>query len=164
MAKQKTNRGRGLLAVAIAFATSCSPGADETPATTPPAERPITLRDVMLEIGESTKIIAAGIWAEDHSMIRRGAVGVADHATPNPDQLQAIKSVLGEDMQIFVASDQLVHQLAVDLKTMADEEAPRGQILGGLHALEAGCLSCHEQFRERLIEAGVTGQPATPPN
>jgi hypothetical protein len=144
-------------AVTIFAATGCSPAEDETTAAAGPVEEtPITLRDVMLDIGESTKLVAGGIWAEDYAMIRSAAAAIADHPRPNEEQRAAIMGELAEEVGNFVTGDQLVHQLALALQTMADEEAPLDQILGGLHALEAGCLSCHEQFRSRLISAGVT--------
>ena len=154
-----------LVAVAVAtLATgACSPRTEETlPVATTMEETPITLRDVMLELGQSTNGVAAGIWAEDYEMIRSAATSIADHPGPNDEQRQAIMAALGEEVPNFIAADQLVHQLAVDLKTLADDEAPVEEILGRLDALESGCLSCHDQFRARLISAGVTpGSPTT---
>jgi cbb3-type cytochrome oxidase cytochrome c subunit len=57
--------------------------------------------------------------------------------------------VLGEEMQTFGRMDRNVHDLAVQIGALADQESLLA-LVDRVSALDRGCVACHSQFRDRL--------------
>ncbi len=107
------------------------------------------LKTIMVELGEQMARVQSALWLEDLPTVSTAARQVADHPHVSPDERARVQGALGEDFAAFVTADRAVHDAAVRLS-----EAAGGGDLDGtvreLGAVQAGCVACHSQFRERL--------------
>jgi len=136
--------------------------AADTPATDPAAvvdatDGP-TLRVVMAGLQTDMDSLHHALWREDFPAAAAAGRAVAEHPAVSEDERQRIFGILGEDAAAFRAADMLVHDTGLALADAAsgpDRDAVRTQ-LANLHA---GCLACHEAFRERLLGAAPPPLP-----
>lgn len=96
------------------------------------------------------------MWLEEYEQMAAYAGDIVNHPSISPEELQRIKAELGQEMNRFVAADEAVHDAAVRLRD-AIEARDLDAILQRLNEVQAGCMSCHTRFRERLRTA-----PSTP--
>jgi hypothetical protein len=135
-------------------------GADTLPAATQAAAEhaggdgtaahaALRLRPIMQKLDNDMAALSHGLWMEDYVEIAARAAAVADHPHVAPEEMQRIQGILGPEMSRFVAADQTVHDAAVRLRGTAEATRMDG-VLQHLGEVQAGCISCHTQFRERL--------------
>jgi cytochrome c556 len=86
---------------------------------------------------------------EDYAEVAARAGAVADHPHVAPEEMQRLQGILNPEMSRFVAADQAVHDAAVRLRRTAEARQMDGDVQH-LSEVQAGCVSCHTHFRERL--------------
>lgn len=112
--------------------------------------RPIRL--LMVELGQEMNRISDGLWHEDYDMIRRAGRSIADHPKITPEQMETIRSALGDRFQQFVGYDQVVHEAADRLAAAAAARSLQG-ILEERTQLTNSCIGCHTTFRNEVRQA-----------
>jgi|GEM_PF-1955514 len=115
------------------------------------ATEPLT--NVMNQLAIDMYQISQGIWHEDYQMISEGGKAIATHPKVPQEQHQAIKSVLGEQMQTFAQFDKAVHQHADSLSKAAEQENMHS-VLMEYRIVQQGCTNCHATFRDKLKKTG----------
>lgn len=96
--------------------------------------------------------LSSALWRTDFDAIADHATAIATHPQVPPPERQTIAGVLGQDMAAFKAVDTRVHDLAVRIRTLADNE-DLDAIITAEAELRQGCVACHTNFRDRLREA-----------
>lgn len=155
-----------LAAAACAVDETETSGADPADATT--ADTPATLttdtaggptlRVVMAGLQTDMDSLHHALWREDFPAVAAAARAVAEHPAVSEQERQRIFGILGEDAAAFRAADMDVHDTGLALADAAggpDREAVRTE----LASLHAGCLACHEEFRERLLGVAPRQEP-----
>jgi cytochrome c556 len=92
----------------------------------------------------------------DYQNVERSAAAIAEHVPISAEELERIRTVLGPEMAKFEAVDESVHVASVHLHDAARSRQP-GQVVVRLGEVQRGCVSCHTQFRQRLV-ANRTGE------
>ena len=160
------------LAVAVALIPGCGAGEDdldpddadreavaERQAGPTTAEGATPMRaalpglfDLMAGLERDMAALSAALWRADFDAIADHATAIANHPQVPPAERQTIAGVLGEDMAAFKTVDTRVHDLAVRIRTLAENE-DLDAILTTEAELRQGCVTCHTEFRDRLREA-----------
>jgi predicted methyltransferase len=109
------------------------------------------LKTIMVGLGEQMGAVQAGLWLENFEAISHGARAVAAHPHVSPVERARIQEALGPDFPGFASGDRQVHDGAVRL-TEAAQARDLDATLREVQAIQAGCVSCHTQFRARLLE------------
>ncbi len=162
-----------VLAVIWAFASACQHGEDGVESngtdreavadrpedggataegTTPMRAALPGLFGVMAGLEQDMAALSSALWREDFDAITDHATAIATHPQVPPPERQTIAGVLGQDMAAFKAVDTRVHDLAVRIRTLAEDE-DLDAILMTEAQLRQGCVACHTNFRDRLREA-----------
>lgn len=113
---------------------------------------PSSLKVLMTQLGVDMAEIGNGFWREDFALIAKHAKAIADHPHVSADERQRLMKALEADFGEFVKGDRHVHDAAQRLHGAAEKSDMAGA-LKELSTLQAGCVSCHTSFRERLKPA-----------
>lgn len=140
------NAGRTAVADRQAAGAAAADGATPMRAALP------GLFDVMTGLEQDMAALSAALWRTDFDAIANQATAIANHPQVPPPERQTIAGALGQDMPAFKAVDTRVHDLAVRIRTLAEDENLDG-ILTTEAELRQGCVTCHTGFRDRLREA-----------
>jgi hypothetical protein len=140
---------------------ACAPQAEEPVTDGSPvvsiadAPMPATapLLDIMRGLADDMSGVLEGVWVADPEIIQYHATRIADHPKVSDENRVAIQGTLGADFPTFVGYDQQVHAGAVRLAEQAEAGMPLSDLLALTVEIEEGCVSCHEAFRERVIQA-----------
>ena len=113
------------------------------------------LKVIMRQLGQDMDALSAALWARDFDALGRAATAIAEHPHVSPEEKARVQAALGADFATFAVADRRVHDAAVrTARAAANEDSD--QVLSELGSLQAGCVACHDAFRERLREpAGV---------
>jgi cytochrome c553 len=142
-----------VLVLSLGFWVGC--GSDAPPVAAGPdvtetqGPDPGLLLTIMVGLGADVDEISRGLWIEDLGVVGAGALAIAEHPHVSDPERERIQGVLGAEFADFVQSDHRVHDAAVRLS----EAAAAGDMtatLDELAQLQAGCVACHQVFRERL--------------
>lgn len=109
------------------------------------------LKEIMKELRGNLIEITDGLLVNDFDRIEQGANGIAQHPQIPPAQVKRVVAELGPEMPQFKGFDVQVHDLALSIAAAAkakDSEA----VLADYQPLVAGCLGCHETFKDRVSE------------
>jgi hypothetical protein len=142
----------GTVALLI-FLVACSGESEPPPSGTDSNTVAGSLRAIMQGMDSAASEIAGGIWTEDYDRIRAGAAAIADHPQIPMSDRQVVQEQLGDDFTTFVRLDQHVHDLAVELRGLANDRAAIDEVLASFQQLQAGCIGCHTPFRPRVATA-----------
>ena len=141
----------GTILTGTLLAFSAGPGTpDEAKQAQTVDTRP--LRFLMVGLGQDMSRLSDGIWHDDYQMMEAAARGVADHPRITPEEVQAIKTALGQGFPQFVAIDGVVHNTATELAEAAAERN-LGRVLELQSALVQACVACHAGYREDVRQA-----------
>ncbi len=111
---------------------------------------PQTLKTVMAGIAANMERIHAGLWVADLKLVSGAAMAIANHPHISGKELARVKGLLGADFGKFVAGDRKVH----DAASLLGKAATAGDMkatLSRLAEIQVGCVSCHANFRTRLV-------------
>lgn len=108
------------------------------------------LLPIMQRLGGEMTTLTYALMTDEYETVERSAAAIAEHAPISAEELERIHTVLGPDMARFEAVDESVHVASVRLLEAARARQP-GQVIERLGEVQRGCLSCHTQFRERLL-------------
>ena len=89
------------------------------------------------------------LWLEDYEQMAAYANDIANHPDMTSEEMQRIKTELGDEMSGFIAADSVVHHGALRLQEAA-EARDLDLILKRLSELQRDCVSCHTQYRQQL--------------
>lgn len=131
----------GGLALLTTSAVLAAPPVDDHPSG--------DLKTIMVELGEQMARAQSALWVEDLGTVSEAGRQVADHPHVSPEERARVQGALGSDFTAFVVADRAVHDAAVRLSEVAGSGDLDGTVRE-LAAVQAGCVSCHSQFRERL--------------
>ena len=142
------------IVLGIGLVTGCDregsmPESDVTEVATP---APGLLRNIMLGLGDDMNEISRGLWLGDLAVVEAAASAIAGHPHVSETERVRIQGVLGAGFSDFVRADRVVHDAALRLAAAAAARSP-ASALGELADLQAGCVGCHQAFRERLRQA-----------
>ncbi|MFW5946926.1 MAG: hypothetical protein ACOCUW_00425, partial [Gemmatimonadota bacterium] len=155
-----------------AAAAEREPVADTAPAQAPARDPSAVTRaalpglfGIMLKLERDAYRVSRGLWAARLDTIAAGARSIANHPRLIADELRVMRAVLGDDMIRLQELHARVQQLAVRL----EEEALAGDLEAAFTTdaeLRAGCMECHDEFRDRLRrgvrETAAAAGTATP--
>jgi len=132
--------------------SACGSAAEDAASTTPGQDNAeMTLKEIMVGLGEDSARVGDGIWVEDFEAISVAAEAIAKHPLVSDAERTSIQGVLGEDMPNFAKGDKAVHDTA-----MAMSEAAKAQdmalVLARNAQLQSECVACHTNFRDRLAD------------
>ena len=119
------------------------------------AHEALPLRPIMQQLGANMAGLTYALWLEDYDQMAMYADDIADHTHISEEELQRIRDELGQEMDRFLEADEAVHEASMRLHEAVEARDMDG-ILLQLSEVQAGCMACHTQFRERLR----TDQPA----
>src|SRR5690606_9352298 len=108
------------------------------------------LLEIMRDLERDLAAVSSAIWREDGPGLAAAAGRVADHPRVGLDERTRIQAKLGTDFGRFAAADHAVHETALRLVAAA-ESGEIAAVLDAKAELDRGCVSCHQQFRERLV-------------
>ena len=113
------------------------------------------LKTIMRQLGQDMDALNAALWARDFGALATAATAIAEHPRVSSQEKARVQSLLGADFATFAAADRRVHDAAVRTAKAASGE-DSGRVLSELGSLQAGCVACHDAFRDRLRDsAGV---------
>jgi len=107
------------------------------------------LRSIMLGLGADMDEISRGLWLEDLAIVDAAARTIAEHPHVSDTERMRIQGILGADFAEFIKGDRRVHDTALRLSATA-AASDMTSTLDELAELQAGCVACHRNFRERL--------------
>jgi hypothetical protein len=110
----------------------------------------MALLPIMQGLGSNMVALTHALMTDDHETVEKHAAEIAEHAPISGEELERIRNVLGSDMARFEAVDESVHVASVRLRDAAQARRP-DQVVTRLGEVQRGCVSCHTQFRERLL-------------
>ena len=111
-----------------------------------------TLKIIMRQLGRDMDALNAALWARDLGALEAAATAIAKHPHVSPQERARVQATLGSDFAAFGAADRRVHDAAMrTASAAADQDSDR--VLSELGSLQAGCVACHDGFRERLAES-----------
>ena len=109
----------------------------------------LPLRPIMQQLGVAMAGFTQAMWLEEYEAMEAYAEDIAGHPHLSDEELQRIRAELGQEMEDFIAVDEAVHDASVRLHAAAEARDMDG-VLQQLGEVQAGCMSCHTRFRERL--------------
>lgn len=115
----------------------------------PETADPGLLLSIMVGMAANMDGISRGLWLEDLSAVAAAATAIAGHPQVSSTERARIQGALGTDFAAFVQGDRRVHDTAVRLAAAA-AASDLMTTLGELAELQAGCVDCHQNFRQRL--------------
>ena len=133
---------------------SDSPATAETathghgPADTSTLE-PKPLLPIMQQLGVDMMALTHALFTDDYTTVMQRAAAVANHAPISAADLKRIEATLGGDMAAFEKRDAATHSASVK-RHEAAASRDADAILQQLAEVQASCVTCHTQFRERL--------------
>jgi hypothetical protein len=110
---------------------------------------PEALRPIMQRLGASMAGLQTALWLEDYDAMAVHAGEISGHVHVSDEELARIRAELGSEMAAFEAADSTVHEAAVRLNA-AVEARDLDATVAELGQVQAGCVSCHMTFRDRL--------------
>lgn len=110
------------------------------------------IKTIMQRLMMDMQTIEVGIWNENYDTIWSGANNIVNHPKIPLAQRKEIKGILGKKMKAFVALDKQVHSHADSLAQDA-KERNMNEILKHYSIIQQGCVSCHANFRTKIIES-----------
>lgn len=113
------------------------------------AADPGLLRSIMVDLGADMNEISRGLWQDDLPAVAVAAKAIAEHPHVSDTERARIQRLLGASFADFVQGDRRVHDAALRLSGAAAAGELAGT-LDQLAELQAGCVACHQEFRERL--------------
>jgi cytochrome c556 len=109
------------------------------------------IKTIMQRLMMDMQTIEVGIWNENYETIWSGAENIVNHPKIPVEQRKEISSILGDEMKAFVAFDKQVHNHADSLAKDAINQNME-EILKHYSIIQQGCVSCHGNFRTKIIE------------
>lgn len=110
------------------------------------------LKTIMQRLMMDMQTIEVGIWNENYETIWSGADNIVNHPKIPVEKRKEIAGILGsKQMKAFVAMDRQVHNHADSLAQDAKNKK-MGEILKHYGIIQQGCVSCHANFRTKIIE------------
>jgi len=107
------------------------------------------LKTIMRQLGWDMDALNAALWARDFAALTTAATAIAEHPHVSPQEKARVQAALGTDFAAFGAADRRVHDAAVRVAEAAAAEAS-DRVLSELGSLQAGCVACHDAFRDQL--------------
>lgn len=120
-------------------------------ATSAQAVEPLTLQQVMKNLGKNMQAITDGISREDWELVEKTAPLIADHPQPPFSEKMRIMSFMGTNMGRFKAHDGETHDQAQAVDKAAKSKDGPGVILA-FQKLQTSCYNCHSEFRKPFAE------------
>lgn len=118
----------------------------------PDKDHPLDLPTIMRLLSADIQVINEGIYTQNYNLIEQGAAAINEHP-PLSDETRALLSeTLGNRMQAFAQYDKLVHDTADSLRNAALHQN-MGRVLEQYQIIQRGCVSCHESFRNEIVQA-----------
>lgn len=115
------------------------------------ANSELSLKAVMQGLSADTQKVTQGILAEDYQQIEKAAYHIAYHPGFVTSSKKKIIDHLGKEMKVFKSFDKNVHDLAMQINQAAKEKN-MPKVVTRYHQLIDGCLACHSQFKQQVIE------------
>ncbi len=109
------------------------------------------LKIIMRQLGQDMDALSAALWARDFGALETAAIAIAKHPHVSPKEKARVQTTLGDDFAAFAAADRRVHDAAMRTAGAAANN-DSNQVLSELGSLQAGCVACHDAFRDRLRE------------
>ena len=109
------------------------------------------IKTIMQRLMMDMQTIEVGIWNENYETIWSGADNIVNHPKIPMSQRKEIKRILGPEMKAFVGFDKQVHNHADSLAQDAKAKN-MAEILKHYNIIQQGCVSCHANFRTKIIE------------
>jgi len=116
-----------------------------------PANAPLI--EIMQGLSADMNGVLQGLWLEDPEAVAYYADRIANHSRVTAEEMGVIQGALGSDFATFVSHDQRVHFAAVALVDAVASGSSVPDLLSVTTDIQEGCVSCHETFRERVLEA-----------
>lgn len=107
------------------------------------------LLPIMQRLGSEMLRITHALMTDDATTVAASAEAIAAHVPISADELERIRTELGDRMREFEAIDESVHVASARLRDIA-RDGNAQDVVAQLNVVQAGCVSCHSQFRERL--------------
>jgi cytochrome c556 len=120
-------------------------------ATGAQAVEPLTLQQIMKDLGKNMQVITDGISREDWELVEKTAPLIADHPQPPFSEKMRIMGFMGTNMGKFKAHDGETHAQAQAAGNAAKAKDGQGVILA-FQKLQSSCYSCHSEFRKPFVE------------
>ncbi|SMO88780.1 cytochrome c [Fodinibius sediminis] len=108
------------------------------------------IKTIMQRLMMDMQTIEVGIWNENYDTIWSGANNIVNHPKIPLGQRKEIAGILGKKMKAFVALDKQVHNHADSLAQDAKAKN-MNEILKHYSIIQQGCVSCHANFRTKII-------------
>lgn len=156
LAVNKVNRAfkLALLLAAAGYASAPLPAG---------AAEPLALKKIMVDLGRSMQTVTEGIFREDHVLVERAALEIANHPEIPEAEIKRLEDFLGRDMHKFELYDRKTHDLSVALADKAKKQDGRG-VIRTFQKLQSSCLGCHTATRKRIVDhfygAATPAKPA----
>lgn len=96
--------------------------------------------------------INEGIYTENYDLIERSGLSIANHPVMTESDKKLIQSTLQEAFKKFVDYDMVVHHHADSLAQAAKEQDMKA-VLKHYRIVQQGCVDCHTDFRNKIMEA-----------
>ncbi|HLV25947.1 MAG TPA: cytochrome c [Gemmatimonadales bacterium] len=116
------------------------------------------LLPIMQRLGSEMLKLTHALMTDDTATVAASAEAVAAHVPISSAELARIRAELGNQMAAFEALDESVHVASTQL-SVAARSGNMQEVLQQLNIVQAGCVSCHSQFRERLRTGTGEMQP-----
>lgn len=112
----------------------------------------LPLVPMMQQLLADMQQVDQGIYTENYSIIEHGSGQISDHPTMTPKDKELVKSTLGSEMQKFVEYDMMVHHHADSMRIAAKNKNMQ-KVLYHYRIVQAGCVDCHTDFRDKISSA-----------
>ncbi len=113
-------------------------------------KKPLVLRKIMQDLGESMQSITDGISREDWKLVKAEARLVADHPKPPFGEKLRILGFVGTKARTFKKYDNQTHNAAVELEQVASSQDGLA-VIKAFSLLQNSCMKCHQSFRKPFL-------------
>lgn len=110
---------------------------------------------IMRQLSVDMAAFTHALWLEDYNQMSERSAAIAHHAPIDPADIQRIQTTVGDEWETFEEADEAVHVASAELN-QAVQTRDLDSILSRLDDLQRGCVSCHTDFRDRLLTEGST--------
>lgn len=115
------------------------------------AAEPLALRQIMSDLGQDAQAITDGLSREDYDLVANAAQRIANHPRPPLMERGRLLAYLGVEMPRMKGFDDQTHA-AANAVAQAARERDGQAVIVAFGRLQTACLSCHQTFRQRIVE------------
>lgn len=113
--------------------------------------KPLALRKIMQDLGESMQTVTDGISREDWQLVLSEAPLIANYPQPPLTEKVRLLRFAGSNVARFKGHDKRTREAAQQLESAA-ASGDGLSVIASFATLQKSCLACHQDFRKEFVQ------------